>query len=116
MVRASYPIFGERFFFVNFEDPIDRDSALDYAPWFYDRKFLYTFSWVPNFNVTSNYHMLSIWVEFPFRSVVLESARFKMAHCLGKILLYIKSNERNSYLNDKACISWDLREPIPQSI
>lgn len=108
---------GKNFFLIEFEDQADRDSALDFAPWFYGRKFLYTFPWVSNFDVTTgNFYMLPVWIELPFRSIVLESARFKMAWCLGEILLYVRGNDHSSYPNDKACILWDLREPIPQSI
>lgn len=90
---------------------------LDFAPWFFGRKFLYTFPWVPNFDVmTCNYHMLLVWVEFCFKSIVLESAKFKMAHCLGEIFLYVRGEECSSYPNDKACIVWDLREAIPYNI
>lgn len=60
--------------------------------------------------------MLPIWVEFPFWSIVLESAKFKLAHSLGEILLYVKGSERSSYSNDKACILWDLREAIALNI
>lgn len=60
--------------------------------------------------------MLPIWVEFPFRSLALEGAKYKLAHNLGEILLYIRGEERISYPNNKACILWDLREEIPQSI
>lgn len=60
--------------------------------------------------------MLPIWVEIPFRSLALEGAKYKLARSLGEILLYIRGEERSSYPNDNACIFWDLREEIPQSI
>lgn len=102
---------------MNFSDLDDRDATLDFAPWFYGKKFPYTFPWVPNFDVTiENYHMLSVWVEFPFCFIALKSAKFKMAHCLGEILLYVRGEERNSYPNDKAYIPWDFREAISHSI
>lgn len=81
------------------------------------QKIMYTFPWVPEFDVTTgNYFFLSVWVEFPFRSVALESARFKLARCLGEVLLFIRGNECSIFPNDKACVLWDLREPIPKNI
>lgn len=108
---------GKNFFLIEFDEADDRDEALDLAPWFFGRKFLYTFPWEPNFDVTTgNYHMLPLWVEFPFRSVALEGAKYKLANSLGEVLLYVRGNKQSSYPNDKACILGDLREQIPMSI
>lgn len=96
---------GKNFFLIEFDEAKAKDEALAYAPWFFGRKYLYTFLWEPNFDVTTeNYHMLPVWVEFPFRSLDLEGAKYKLAHSLGEVLLYIWSNKRRSYPNDKACI------------
>lgn len=44
--------------FVNAEDG---DAVLEYAPWFYGQKFMYTFPYVPNFEVTTgHYNMLLV--------------------------------------------------------
>lgn len=52
---------GKNFFLIDFEDLADCDSALDFAPWFYERKLIYTFTLVSNFDVTiGNYHMLPV--------------------------------------------------------
>lgn len=60
-------------FLVEFSDPTDQDAALGFAMWFHGRKFLYTFPWVPNFDVgIGNYCMLLVWVEFPFCSIFLK--------------------------------------------
>lgn len=108
---------GKKFFLIEFLDLANMDATLDFAPWFYGRKFLYTIPWVPNFDVsTGNYYMLPVWVEFPFRSIVLESTKFKMAHSRGEILLYVRGEEHSTYPNNKACIFWHLREAIPYSI
>lgn len=85
---------GKNFFLVEFDEPEDMDEALAFAPWFYGRKFLYTFPWEANFDVTtSNYFMLPVWVKFPFRSLALEGAKYKLASFLGEVLLYIRGNE-----------------------
>lgn len=102
---------GKNFFLIEFDEAEEWDEALAYTPWFFERKFLYTFPWEPNFDVTTRiYHMLLVWVEFPFCSMALEDAKHKLANSLGEVLLYVRGNERISYLNDKACILWDLRE------
>lgn len=48
--------------------------------------------------------------------MALEKARYKLAHSLGEVLLYIKGKKWSSFLNDKVCILWDLMEEIPKSI
>lgn len=108
---------GKNFFLIKIDQAEDKDIALAYALWFFGRKFLYTFAWQPNFDITmGNYHMLPAWVEIPFRSLSLEGAKYKLAKSLGEVLLYIRGNKRSSYPNNKACILWDLREPIPECI
>lgn len=47
---------------------------------------------------------------------MLESARYKLARSLWKVLLYIWGEEQASYPNNKACILWDLIEQIPKII
>lgn len=65
---------GNNFFLIKFVDIEDRDVALDSAPWFYGRKYMYTFPWIPDFDVTrGHFNMLPVWIEIPFRSLVLES-------------------------------------------
>lgn len=78
---------GKNFFLIEFDEVDDRDEALAFSPWFFGRKSLYTFPW------EANYHMLLVWVKFPFRSMALEGAKYKLARSLGEILLYIRSNE-----------------------
>lgn len=95
---------GKKFFFIEFAKSKDRDTSQDSAPWFYGRRYFYTFPWIPNFDITtSHFNMLHVWIEIPYRSLLLENARFKLAKSLGEVL-YIRGNERNSYSNDKACI------------
>lgn len=60
--------------------------------------------------------MLLVWIEIPFRSLVLERTKYKLTLSLGEVLLYVKGNKRTSYQNNKACILWELIEPIPKSI
>lgn len=115
--QSTTQYLGKNFFLIEFADHVDRDVAIDYAPWFYGIKFLYIFPCIPNFDLsTRHYYMLQVWVAFPFCSIVLESTKFKMACSLSEVLLYVRGEERSSYPNDKACILWDLREAIPYSI
>lgn len=108
---------GRNFFLVELDDTTHRDDALDFPPWFYGQTFMYTFSWVPNFDVTTgNYNFLPLSVDFSYRLVFLESACFKLSHSLGEFLLFIRGNEHSIFPNDNACVLWDLTEPIPRSI
>lgn len=60
---------------MEFAEARDRDATLEYAPWFYGCKFMYTFPWVTDFDITTcHYNMLLVWIEIPFRSLVLERA------------------------------------------
>lgn len=82
---------GNKFFFIEFKDVEDQDTALDSASWFYSRKYLYTFPWILDFDVTMGHHnMLPIWIKISYCSPVLKIARFKLAKILGKVLLYIR--------------------------
>lgn len=115
--RITHTQYIGKNFLIEFDQGEDWNAALEYAPWFFGRKFLYMFPWEPNFNVTiGNYHMLPVWIKIPFRLIALEGAEYNLSRSLGEVLLYVRGNERSSYLNNKACILWDPREPIPQSI
>lgn len=86
---------GNNFFSIEFAKAKDRDSTLSYTPWFFRRKYIYTFPWISDFDVTiGHYNMLSVWIEIPFRSLILESTRYKLSRILGKVLFYIKGEER----------------------
>lgn len=59
--NLTHSICSENFFLVEFKEAKDRDISLSYATWFYGRKYLDTFPWEPNFDVTTgNYHMLPV--------------------------------------------------------
>lgn len=54
---------GKNFFMIEFEDSEDRDTALALTPWFYECKYLYTFSWISDFDVTIGHkNMLHVWI------------------------------------------------------
>lgn len=58
---------GKNFFLIAFDEVADHEEALAFSPWLFGHKFLYTFPWEPNFDVAiGNYHILPVWVEFPF--------------------------------------------------
>lgn len=83
---------GRTFSLWNFMMPHTKMMCLISPPSFFGRKFMYTFPWVPNFDVTmGNYNFLPDWVGFPYRSIALESACFKLSSSVGEVLLFIKA-------------------------
>lgn len=58
---AHTQYFRKNFFLVEFVEAEVRDVALKYTPWFYGCKYMYTFPWVPDFDVTiGHYNMLHV--------------------------------------------------------
>jgi hypothetical protein len=83
---------------VLFNLPAHRQEALKAHPWFYMRKFLYVFAWEPDFDVsTGKYLKLPVWVEIPYRSLILEPYRMHLAQALGPVLLYLQGEEHRSF-------------------
>lgn len=81
---------GKNLFLIDFYEAKDKDIALKYAPWFFGRKYMYTFLWFLNFDVTiGHYNMLPIWIKIRFRLLILEQVCHKLARSLGKVLFYI---------------------------
>ncbi|CAM6094025.1 unnamed protein product [Calypogeia fissa] len=75
---------GKNFFMVNFENPAHRDEAIILAPWFMEHRFVYTFKWEAHFDVRlETYTQLPVWIEIPFRSLLLENCRQQVAGALG---------------------------------
>lgn len=69
-----------------FKKPEHHVLALAAKPWYVDRKFMYTFAWEPNFDVSSNaYSPMPIWVEIPYRILILENKQIEIAESLGGI-------------------------------
>jgi hypothetical protein len=99
----------QNFYMVLFDSSKHRQAAISVHPWFYQRKFLYVFEWEPDFDVsTGQYSKLPVWVEIPYRSLILEPYRMRLATALGQVLLYLQGREHSSYPHDRACILWDL--------
>jgi hypothetical protein len=87
---------GKNFYMVLFASPEHRQAALNSHPWFYQRKFMYVFAWDPNFDVsTGKYSKLPVWVEIPYRSLILEPYRMQLAKALGPVLLYLQGEEHS---------------------
>jgi hypothetical protein len=85
---------GKNFFLIVFEETHHRDAAHDHAPWFMDGRFVYTFEWTPDFDVrTKSYTQLPVWIELPFRTLILEKSRHLIAESLGEILYYIQEDK-----------------------
>lgn len=84
--KISHTILWKNFCLIEFTKAKDKDATLDYAPWFYGRKYMYTLPWTPDFDVTiGHYNMLPVQIEIPFRSLVLERARYKLVSSRGGI-------------------------------
>ncbi|CAM6087485.1 unnamed protein product [Calypogeia fissa] len=62
------------------------------------------------------YTQLPVWIEIPFRSLLLENCRQQVAGALGKVLYYVQGDDFNTFPHDRACILWDTTCPIPKSI
>jgi hypothetical protein len=108
---------GKNFYMVLFASPEHRQAALNSHPWFYQRKFMYVFAWDPDFDVsTGKYSKLPVWVEIPYRSLILEPYRMQLAKALGPVLLYLQGKEHSTFPHDRACILWDLNKEVPHSI
>ncbi|CAM6084773.1 unnamed protein product [Calypogeia fissa] len=120
--RRGWPIkqikfLGKNLFMVYFEEFIHREEALTLAPWFMENRFVYTFRWEPHFDVRlETYTLLPVWIEIPFRSIILEKCRKLVAGALGKILYYVQGDEISSFPHDRACILWDTCRPVPKSV
>lgn len=55
---------GKIFYLVVFENPDHRDLSLSSAPWFTERKYVYTFPWDPSFDIQSeSFTKLLVWIE-----------------------------------------------------
>lgn len=107
---------GRNFFSIEFDEAADRDAALSYAPWFFGRKYFYTFPWIPDFDVTTgHYNMLPVWIEIPFRSLILESARYKLASSLGQVLLYIWGKGEPHIQTIKPALCGILQSAFPKA-
>lgn len=108
---------GKNFFLVLFDNPTHRDRALLTAPWFMDRSFVYTFPWELGFDVrVESFTMLPVWIEIPYRSLILEGCKHRLVASLGQVLYFVKGNERSKYPHNRFCILWDTHKDIPHSI
>jgi hypothetical protein len=82
---------SKTFHMVPFDTPEHRQEAIRADPLFYMRKFMYVFAWKPDFDVsTGKYSKLPVWVEIPYRSLILEPYRMKLATALGPVLPYLQ--------------------------
>lgn len=108
---------GKNFFMITFEKAEHRDATLALAPLFMDRKFVYTFPWDPAFDVrTESYTKLPVWIEIPFRALLLEKCRMMIAESFGHVLFYIQGDALSAYPHDRVCILWDTTREVPHSV
>jgi hypothetical protein len=108
---------GRKFFIVKFCHRSHLDDALQSAPWFMGRRFMYTFAWTPAFDVQTEFLVeVPVWLELPFRDLILEPHRRKLVEALGPVLLYTQGAQGSKYPNDRACILWDTRKPTPKRL
>lgn len=96
---------GRNFFIIYFRYSEDRDQMLDSKPWYCERRYMYVAAWEPGFDVTTgNYAHLPVWVDIPFRVLVVEKDRLPIIKSLGEVLLYLKGKNHSSYPHDRACV------------
>lgn len=104
-------LIGKKFFLIAFAKAIDRDVALEAAPWFMFKSFVFMAAWNPNFNVHKDFRTkIPTWIELPYRSLILETSRKKLALALDPILHFIQGEECSSYPHDHTCILWDVTQ------
>ncbi|CAM6100298.1 unnamed protein product [Calypogeia fissa] len=107
----------KNFFLVYFEEFIHREEALNFAPWFMENRFTYTFRWESHFDVRLETNtLLPVWIELPFRSMILEKCRKRVSGALGKVFYYIHGDKISSFPHDRACILWDTTRAVPKSV
>jgi hypothetical protein len=80
---------GKNFFVVKFERARDKKLAKSEAPWYMNRRFMYTFPWRPSFNVHMEFLIQApVWIELQFRDLIFEPQRRRLVEQLGPILYY----------------------------
>lgn len=105
---------GHNYFMVVFLHAESRKKAVLCAPWYFQRRFVYTKVWDPTFDVTAEQREIPVWIEVPFRSLILEKYRRGMIEGIGDILVYLKGETLSEYPHDRACILWDISRPTPE--
>lgn len=88
---------GKNFFLIEFVDLPDRDATLDFSPWFYGRKFLYTFPWVP----------ASMWPRETTICYMFGS------NFLSGLLCWKVQNSRWPIASGRYCSTWEETSIVP---
>jgi hypothetical protein len=102
---------------VLFENAINRTQAEIEAPWYMNRRYMYTFLWHRAFNVHTEFLVHApVWAEIPFRDLIFEPQRRHLIEQLGPILHYTHGDSWSTYPHDRICVMWDLRRPVPEHI
>jgi hypothetical protein len=102
---------------VEFLKRSDRTKALQEAPWFMGRRFTYCFPWHLEFNINIEFiSEFPVWIELPFRDIILEPSCRDLISTIGRILHYTHGDIMSEYPNDRACILWDLRKKVPKRL
>jgi hypothetical protein len=108
---------GRNFFLVKFLRPSDRQAALSTGPWYMNRRPMHSFPWTPSFNIDTQFiNEIPIWIELPFRDLILEPSRRRLIAELGPLLHYEHGRIHSEYPNDKALILWNIRRPVPKRL
>lgn len=98
-------ILGNHFFLICFTDPTHRKEALVATPWFMFRQYVYTMAWDPSFDVQRDLQTRApIWIELPYRALILEHSQKSIVATLEPILHFAHSEDDSSYPHDQACI------------
>lgn len=100
---------------IYFTKPTSRAQALAAAPWYMFRRFVFTITWDPTFDVHRELQSKApIWVELPYRALILERSRKAIIEALGLVLHLTQGEDCNSYPHNRACILWDLTKKAPK--
>lgn len=69
------------------------------------------------FNVHKDFaSKVSVWIELPYHSLLMENSRRKLVRALGSIFNFVQEDESSSYSHNWACILRDTTRPTPRQL
>jgi hypothetical protein len=81
------------------------------------KRFTYFFPRHTTFNIKTEFvHQAPVWIELPYRDVILEPHRKSLIGKLGTVLHYANGDQNSKYPSDRACILWDLKATKPKRL
>lgn len=81
------------------------------------RHFVFSAPWTLELDIEHDFeNTIPIWVELPFRFPILEKNRVPMIKNLHPLLHLAQGEEASFFLHNRACILWNVVDPVPHSI